>query len=204
MDRLQLQQLGRLLKESTTTTANFDAFSSDLKKKLKQGEVVVTVKQVGANVFEYSFSKAAALKEEAITVKPAPEVWADNKDDAKTYITNTVYFVRKLDGGTKYEVTIEDGTTRKVFATMTRPELDKAFTPIRAKQTPDAEGYTQYRNLDEIEAFKYTDDTIKVEDEGRGTYLLNKGDYLLKMARDDIFIYEVKKAKDFETIYSPK
>jgi hypothetical protein len=207
MDKQQLHKLGRHLKESMmTTTANFDAFSSDLRKKLKGGnEVVVSIRQLGQNVFEYKFSAKSPLKEEAIAVKPASEVWADNKDDAKTYIANTVYFVRKLDGGTKYEITIEDGTERKSFATMTRVELDKAFTPVRAKQVPDAEGYVQYRNLDEIEAFKYTDDTVKVEDADSGMKsLLGKGDYLLKKPQGDYFVYEVKKAKDFETNYSAK
>jgi hypothetical protein len=143
------------------------------------------------------------LREEAIEVKPASEVWATGKDSTRTYISNTIYFVRKLDGGEKFEVSTEEGTTRKTFATLSRIDLDKSFTPIRAKQTPDAEGYTQYRDVDEVEAFKYDEDTVKVDLEG-STALLSKGDYLVRAADGDNFVYSVKKAKDFDASYIEK
>lgn len=143
------------------------------------------------------------LNEEAIEVRPASDVWAENKDSSKTYISNTVYFVKKKDGGEKYDVSTEVGTSRKPFATLSKVDLDTSFTPIRAKQTPDAEGYTQYRDVDEVEAFKSTADTTKVDLEG-STGLLSKGDYLMRKAEGDNFTYEVKKAKDFEATYEAK
>lgn len=144
-----------------------------------------------------------SLTEEAIEVKPAADVWADNKDDAETYISNTDYSVRKVDGGVKYEVTIEAGSQRKPFAVLSRAELDASFTPIRANQTPDVEGYTSYRSADELDAFKYNGDTIKV-DLSTGQALLNKGDYLVRKTKGNDFTYETKKAKDFDTIYTTK
>jgi hypothetical protein len=143
-------------------------------------------------------------EEEAIEVKKAGDVWKDAADGSKTFIANTVYDVRKIDGGAKYEVSTEVGTQRKPFTKLDKAGLDAAFTPVHAKQAPDAEGYTQYRKTDELEAIKYDKDTLKV-DLGNGTnVLLSKGDYLIRKASGDVFVYEVKKAKDFEVNYSAK
>jgi hypothetical protein len=139
------------------------------------------------------------LNEEDITVTAPEDVWAQNADSSKTYINNTVYGVKKLDGGMKYEVTITSGTERKPFANLTKQALDQAFTPVRPNQNPDAEGYTQYRKVDEVEAFKYTGDTEKLNG-----VLISKGDYLIKTPKGDQFAYEVKKAKDFEAMYTEK
>jgi hypothetical protein len=144
-----------------------------------------------------------AIREEAIEVQQAADVWADNKDDAETYVSSTDYSVRKVEGGAKYEVTIEAGSQRKPFATLSRVELDASFTPIRANQTPDVEGYTSYRSADELDAFKYNGDTVKV-DLGTGQVLMNKGDYLIRKTKGNDFTYEVKKAKDFDTVYTTK
>jgi hypothetical protein len=139
------------------------------------------------------------LNEEEITVTAPEDVWAQNKDDAKTYISNTVYGVKKLEGGLKFEVTVTDGNERKPFANLTKQALDQSFTPVRPNQTPDAEGYTQYRKSDEVEAFQYTGDTEKLNG-----VLISKGDYLIKTPKGDQFVYEVKKAKDFEAQYTEK
>ena len=143
------------------------------------------------------------LTEDEIELKQADDLWTENKDDAKTYITDTVYDVRKLQGGVKYEVTIEDGTERKPFAMLTKADLDKSFTQIHPNSAPDVEGYIQYRSVDEVEAFKYTDDTVKV-DVGGAAALINKGDYLIRTVDGNDFTYEVKKAKDFESTYTEK
>lgn len=139
------------------------------------------------------------LNEEDITVTAPEDVWAQNKDSAKTYISSTVYGVKKLEGGLKFEVTTTEGNERKPFANLTKLALDQAFTPVRPNQTPDAEGYSQYRKVDEVEAFKYTDDTVKLNG-----VLINKGDYLIRIPKDDKFTYEVKKSKDFDTLYTEK
>lgn len=201
MTKNSLQSLGALLRESMTTTANFDALTKDLKKRLKKGEVNVHVKQIADNVFEYRFS--SVVKEEAVETKPAADVWGENKDSSKTYVSNTVYFVKPVKGGEKYEVSTEEGTTRKPFATLSKVDLDKSFTMIRPKQTPDAEGYTQYRDSAEVEAFKNDADTFKIDDSGT-VLLLTKGDYLVRKTDGENFTYEVKKAKDFEAHYAEK
>lgn len=139
------------------------------------------------------------LNEEAIEVRAPEDVWGENKDNSLTYITNTVYDVRKLEGGQKYEVTVTDGTTRKPFANLTKQALDQSFTQIRPNEKADAEGFNQYRKVDEVEAFKYSGDTVKVN-----SVLLTKGDYLIRSPKGDQFVYEVKKAKDFEASHTEK
>ena len=201
MTKNDLQSLGALLRESMTTTANFDAFKKDLEKRLKKGAVEVSIKKLGENVYEYRFG--AVVKEEAVETKPAADVWSENKDSSKTYVSNTVYFVKPVKGGEKYEVSTEEGTTRKPFATVSKVDLDKSFTQIRPKQTPDAEGYTQYRDSAEVEAFKNDADTVKIDDSGT-VLLLSRGDYLVRKTDGENFTYEVKKAKDFEAHYAEK
>ena len=147
--------------------------------------------------------RSATLDEEAIEVEDAAVVWSEHSTDAKTFVTNTAYFVKKIDGGEKYEVSTEEGTVRKAFATLTRSDLDASFTPARAKQTPDAEGYIQYRDNKDVEAFKFDGDPVKVNIDGT-TSMLNKGDYLTRTAKGSAFAYEVKKAKNFDSAYIAK
>jgi len=141
----------------------------------------------------------ARLAEEEIENKSPESVWAENKDNAETFISNTVYYVKELDGGEKYEITTVDGSERKQFGTVSRADLDKGFTPIRANDAADAEGYKQYRKVDEVQAFKYDGETVKVNG-----VLISSGDYLIKMPKDDQFVYEVKKAKNFDLAYTKK
>lgn len=153
----------------------------------------------------YNFGKAKVQKvsEEAIEVKEASDVWAESKDTSKTYISRTVYSVKGIEGGEKFDVSTEEGSVRKQFATLSRIDLDKSFTPIRPNQSPDAEGYTQYRDVDEVEAFKYEGDTVKV-DLGGEEVLLSKGDYLVRKTEGNDFVYEVKTSKIFDSKYTTK
>lgn len=149
-------------------------------------------------------AKLLGLYEEEIPTKPASEVWDENKDSASEYISNVEYFVRRPEGSEKFEVTVVQGTERKPFAVLSRQDLDAGFTPIRPNQTPDAEGYTQYRDLKEVIALKYTGDTVKVDVGADVPALLKKGDYLIRKAQGNNFAYEVKPAKDFEEVYTKK
>jgi hypothetical protein len=211
MDKSYLQGLGRQLAEGLSTTANFEAFTSDLKEKLKRhSTVVASISKVSKddgktfmqNVFTYRLEVPEKLKEEAIPIKMASDVWKDHKSDVKTFISNQVYFVKPADD--KFIVTVEQNNKRKTFATLSKVELDKSFVAVRPNQTPDAEGFTQYRDVDEVDAFKFTDDTIKIELDNGDQLLLNLGDYLIRKANENDFTYEVKKSKDFETNYTQK
>jgi hypothetical protein len=143
------------------------------------------------------------LDEDAIEVQSADQVWQDNGTDSKTFISNAVYYVRPMKDTDKFEIVVEANNQRKPFATLTKADLDKSFTPMRANQTPDAEGFTQYRDIDETEAFEYTGDTINVET-GSTTVTLAKGDYLLRRADGNDFIYSTKKSTDFEANFAEK
>lgn len=143
------------------------------------------------------------LDEDAIEVQSVDQVWKDNGTDSKTFISNAVYYVRPKNNTDKFEVVVEANKQRKSFATLTKADLDKSFTPMRAQQTPDVEGFTQYRDVDESEAFEYTGDTINVQN-GNETSTLNKGDYLLRKADGDNFVYSVKKSSDFEASFAGK
>lgn len=156
-----------------------------------------------AEEYRYGKAKVRRVAEEAIEVRPAADVWKDSKDDSKTYISNAEYFVKKIQGGAKFEVTTVENNERKPFATLTKLALDSSFTPMRPNQIPDAEGFVQYRDVDEIEAFKYDGDTINVDLDGE-TVKLGKGDYLLRSSDDTDFKYEVKTAQDFDEVYSEK
>ena len=198
-----LQNLGRMLRESSTTTANFDALTRDLKKKLARGEeVTLTAKQLRPEVFVYSFN-GGKLTEEEIEVKPASDIWQDNKDDSKTYISNAVYYAKPVKGGEKIEVTVIDGNQRKPFSMMSPADFEGAFTQMYPNKQADAEGYLQYRTTAEVEAVKYTEDTMKVN-LGDSETVLNKGDYLVRKVDGNNFTYEVHKAKAFEDNYSEK
>jgi len=148
-----------------------------------------------------------SLREEAIEVRPAEEVWKENKDDAKTFIPTVVYSVKENDDADPkvWEVYKDADNKRKLVGKFETSEFEDLYVPVRANQNPDAEGYTLYRDNTEVEAFKYDGDTVKLElDEGGKTTTLNKGDYLIRETEDDNFVYEVQSSKYFETDFTEK
>lgn len=146
-----------------------------------------------------------SLREEAIETQLASDIWKENKDNTKTYVPNAVYMVKKVKDSdpTEYEVYTDKGGKRKLVATMDTEELEDNYVPVRPDQKEDAEGFTVYRDSDEVEAFKYDGDTTKVDLEG-STKTLKKGDYLIRQTEEDEFTYEVQSAKYFEADYSEK
>lgn len=143
------------------------------------------------------------LNEEDVELKQPEDLWDENEKDVKTFISDTVYDVKKLDGGVKYEVSVEQGTERKPFSTVSKQELDKSFVQTHPNSTPDAEGYVQYRSSAEVEAIQYDGEPVKVQIDGKAA-LLNSGDYLSRSVDGNDFKYEVRKAKDFEALYAEK
>jgi hypothetical protein len=147
--------------------------------------------------------RQARLDEEAIEVAQPDQLWTDNGEDSKTYISSGVYYVRPQKNSDKFEVTVEQNDERKPFATLSKADLDRSFVPMRANQTPDVEGYSQYRDIDETEAFQYDKDTVNVDLPG-GAQTLNKGDYLLRKAQGTNFKYSVKSSNDFDANFTEK
>ncbi len=146
-----------------------------------------------------------SLREEAIETQLASDIWKEAKDSVKTFVPNAVYMVKKVKDSdpTKYEIYNDKDSKRKLVATMDAEELEDNYSPVRANQKEDAEGFTIYRDSTEVEAFKYDGDTIKVDLEG-STETLKKGDYLLRQVEGDEFTYSTQSAKTFESDYSEK
>jgi len=150
------------------------------------------------------------LFEEPIETKNAEDVWAEGEGDAASYITSTVYYVKPAAKAGYFDVTYDDDNDqRKTYGTMTKQDLDSAFTPLRGNQKADAEGYLQYRSGDVYDAFKYQGDPVRVNLGAAGkdkdiVVLMNKGDYLLRQTSGDNFIYTVEKANYFDNGYVKK
>lgn len=147
-------------------------------------------------------SELLTLREEAIQTQLPEDVWGENKDSVKTYVTTVVYSVKEVEDSSpkKWEVFKDVDGKRKQVGTFDTAELEELYEPVRANQKPDAEGYTLYRDAGEVEAFKYEGDTTKLE----GVKKLHKGDYLIRQEADDEFTYSVQSAKYFEQDYSEK
>jgi len=80
------------------------------------------------------------LFEEPIETKNAEDVWAEGEGDAASYITSTVYYVKPAAKAGYFDVTYDDDNDqRKTYGTMTKQDLDSAFTPLRGNQKADAE-----------------------------------------------------------------
>lgn len=146
-----------------------------------------------------------SLREEAIETQLASDVWKENKDSVKTFVPTAVYMVKKVKDSdpTEYEVYTDKGGKRKLVGKMDSEELESNYVPVRSGQKEDVEGFTIYRDADEVEAFKFEGDTIKVDLEG-STKTLKKGDYLIRQTEEDEFTYDVQSAKYFEADYSEK
>lgn len=146
-----------------------------------------------------------SLREEAIETAVAADVWQENKDSAQTFIPQSTYMVKKVENTSpaEYEVYSDISGKRELVATMDAEELEDSYVPVRPNQKEDAEGFTIYRDAQEVEAFKYDGDTIKVDLEG-SSKTLKKGDYLIRQTEDDEFTYDVQSAKDFEDAFAEK
>jgi len=145
------------------------------------------------------------LREEAIEMKLASDLWKESKDVVKTFVTNATYLARKIKDSdpAKYEVFQDINNKRKSVGKFESDEFNDAYVPVRANQPEDAEGYKTYRDAEEIEAFKYEGDTIKVDLEGE-VGKLKTGDYLIRASGGDNFTYSIETAKYFDTDYTEK
>ena len=146
-----------------------------------------------------------SLREEAMETALASDLWKENKDSVKTYIPQGTFMVKKVKDSdpTEYEVYTDASGKRKLVAKMDAEELEGAYVPVRSNQKEDAEGFTIYRAAEDVEAFKYEGDTVKVDLEG-STKTLKKGDYLIRQTEDDEFTYDVQDADDFEDAFAEK
>ena len=147
------------------------------------------------------------LTEEKMEVKPAEEVWRDGKEEAGTYFPAAIYLVKKVEGTrpVEHEVYSDIDGRRRLVDTLNSEDLEASYTPVRPNQKEDAEGFTIYREAEEVDAFKYKGDTIKVElEEGGKKKTLRKGSYLLRRENEDSFSYEVQSAGDFEANFTEK
>lgn len=144
------------------------------------------------------------LAEEAIEVKAVEDLWQELKGNSKTYVSSSTYYVRPIEGSSLFEVMQDVGTKRTLYGKLTKLKLDASFVQVRVDQTPDAEGYIQYREAGELNAVEYSGDTVKVDLQGNGanTVKLVDGDYLIQRSDESKFVYSVAKAKTFEGRYT--
>lgn len=151
------------------------------------------------------------LSEEEIETKQVEDLWKENEGSATSYIRTMTYQVRQDPKSKQFEVFYSEDNRRKLYGKLSAEDLKAAFIPVRANQNPDAEGFTIYRDADELDAFKYGSDTIKVnlgagEDssENGEVVQLNKGDYVLRQADGNKFIYTVEQGRYFDNDYAKK
>lgn len=152
------------------------------------------------------FDLHRSLNEETIEVKPASDVWDENKDNIVQYVSSVVYLARpSKDDETKIEVFVEKGDIKKPYANLDEDDFDEAFVVISKTAKPDVEGFTKYRDASTVEGFMYDGDTVKIDgDDGESPQKITMGDYLLRTDDGDNFKYFVEPAKDFEDEYIEK
>lgn len=173
-------------------------------KQLSEGDVVRVDfgnrKKVADQYSGFRGLKIEPVNEEALETKSAEDLWDENSDSAKSYVSTAQYQVRPVKDTTptKYEAFSVLGDTRKPYGTFTAQELKSALKPIRPNQTPDAEGFTTYIDPLEVEAFKYSGEPVKLTLSAKQTTTLNKGDYVTRAVNGSSFEYNVEDAEDFE------
>lgn len=144
------------------------------------------------------------LREEALDTIKAEDLWAENKDNAGWYATNTAYIVRPVKDTVpqQYEAFSVNGDKRRPFGKFTADELKKTLEPVRGNQTPDVEGFTSYKDPEKVEAFQYTGDATKVMLDTTTGARLSNSDYLIRSNDGNNFEYAIEKASAFEATLS--
>lgn len=145
-------------------------------------------------------ARRVKVKEETLETIDAEELWDQNSGDSSTYVSNATYLVRPIKGSspTQYEAFLVVGDKRTPFGKFNAVELKQTLKPIRANQTPDAEGFITYTDPTKVDAFKYSGEPVKVKI-GVDTSQISKGDYLVRTVKGDNFEYHVEDGGDFES-----
>lgn len=166
-------------------------------KKFPKGDVKIMSGKELNKMFHAEVSES--LTEEALETKDAEDLWGEGSPSS--YTSTAIYQVRPIKGTepTKYEAFTVIGDKRKPFGKFNAQELKNTLKPIRANQTPDAEGFTTYTDPAQVEAFKYDGEPIRVKLDDAQTVQMNKGDYLVRTVRGNNFEYNVEAASDFES-----
>lgn len=146
------------------------------------------------------------LFEEAIPQMNAKDVWDEAGEESAQYVSAGIYHVIADDSFSpiKYEVFQDKNGVRKLIGKMSQDKLLKSFTPVRANQTADAEGFTLYRENDEYDVIKYSGDTVKVKNDNGDIIKINKGDFIIRDTDDDDFLYSAVSSKYFEQEFIKK
>lgn len=144
-------------------------------------------------------SEIKYLNEEALETRKAEDLWSEFKDKADYYVNSTQYAVRLIKDSkpAQYEAFALVNNQRKPFGKFTADKLKATLEPIRANQTPDAEGYTTYIDPEKVEAFKYSGDPIKVMLDDTNGARLSDGDYLVRSNDGNEFEYSIEKSAEF-------
>lgn len=138
------------------------------------------------------------LNEDPLETKTAEDLWAENEDKAAYYTTSTRYIVRLIKDSKppEYEAFSVDGDKRIPFGKFDAVALKKTLEPIRAGQKPDVEGFTTYVDPNQVQAFQYKGDPMKIMLGNTGARISN-GDYLVRSNDGNDFEYAIEKASAF-------
>lgn len=139
---------------------------------------------------------------EQLETKNAEEIWSDISSGVKVFTPSLVYEVRPhVSKSDQFEVYTTENSKRTPFATMSSAELKDTLEKIRHDDKPDAEGFTQYRSKDTLEAAQYNGDPLKVSD--LNGVLLKRGDFLVRTASNaDGFVFSIENKSFFKDNYT--
>lgn len=98
---------------------------------------------------------------------------------------------------------IRDNKDINKLSVIDEEDFYSMFEPIRSNQSPDVEGFMQYRNTEEIEAIKYKGEDQMIENEWSEKMVLKNGDFLARDAGNPS-AYFVLTPGEFSEIYKKK
>ncbi len=128
------------------------------------------------------------------------DVWGENTDNVAAFRPIKKFAVKPA-GNNMVELYAIDGDSRKLIKKISSEELKSKYMELEKGDKTDAEGFKIYTLNGNLEAIKYTGESVIVSNGGEHTSPLVNGDYLVKRPHGDGFEYLVVKQQEFENKY---
>jgi hypothetical protein len=120
---------------------------------------------------------------------------------SEKYVSNSIFKAKEENGS--FVVYLEKDKKRTKLETLSKFEFKKKYVKASLTSSPDVEGFLTYVSKNDVEAFQYEGDPVKVKTT-KTTYTMNSGDYLVSITKGGAKMYSVMSEDEFESLFVKK
>lgn len=134
-------------------------------------------------------------------VKPMKDFWEENKQNIKSFNYDIVYLIKPSEKNhSLFDVYKETTNKNEFIGSIKKRELDDLFSIIDSNVGPDVEGFLAYKRNDDVEAFQYNGEDVKIQLTKDSVVTVQSKDYVVKTIKNHKTKYSVVDKDNFDSL----